>query len=68
MPLSGRTVERVVDKLAHRVDWLRPTGLLAAADLAAWDRLLDPADAATSAAAPTCTPSRPAPSTPPPAP
>ena len=33
-------------KLTHRVDWLRPAGLLAAADLAAWDRLLDPADAA----------------------
>lgn len=46
VPLAAADVERVVGKIEHRVDWLRPTGLLAAADLAAWDRLLDPADPA----------------------
>jgi len=46
VPLAAEDVERVVDKLTHRVDWLRPTELLSAADLAAWDRLLDPAAAA----------------------
>ncbi|MFL6128668.1 MAG: hypothetical protein ACJ73E_06345 [Mycobacteriales bacterium] len=36
----------MVSKLTHRVDWLRPTGLLTDADLAVWDRLLDPTDPA----------------------
>lgn len=45
-PLSAEDVTRVVDKLAHRVDWLRPSGLLDAVDLAAWDRLLDQDDPA----------------------
>jgi SAM-dependent methyltransferase len=43
VPLVAADVERVLSKLTHRVDWLRPTGLLSADDLAAWDRLLDPA-------------------------
>src|SRR5215207_4813432 len=46
VPLAAEDVEQVVSKLTHRVDWLRPTELLSAADLAAWDRLLDPAAAA----------------------
>lgn len=46
VPLTADDVEHVVAKLTHRVDWLRPSGLLDAADLAAWDRLLDPADEA----------------------
>jgi SAM-dependent methyltransferase len=46
VPLVRDDVEQVVAKLTHRVDWLRPTGLLTDADLAAWDRLLDPADEA----------------------
>ena len=46
VPLAPDDVEWVVAKLTHRVDWLRTTGLLADADLAAWDRLLDPADPA----------------------
>jgi SAM-dependent methyltransferase len=46
VPLTREDVERVVAKLTHRVDWLRQTDLLPAADLAAWDRLLDPSDEA----------------------
>lgn len=46
VPLSAPDLARVLDSLAHRVEWLRPSGLVAPADLAAWDRLLDPADAA----------------------
>lgn len=46
VPLSPEDRARVVEKLAHRVDWLRPAGLLDAEDLAIWDRLLDPDDAA----------------------
>ncbi len=46
VPLSAEDVEQVGAKLTHRVDWLRPAGLLSDADLAAWDQLLDPADAA----------------------
>jgi SAM-dependent methyltransferase len=45
-PLAAADRDFAVDGLAHRVDRLRPTGLLDAADLAAWDRLLDPADPA----------------------
>ena len=45
VPLSGQDVEGVVAKLTHRVDWLRPADLLSGEDLAAWDRLLDPAAA-----------------------
>ena len=46
LPLTDAEVNRVLDKLAHRVDHLRPAGLLDPADLAAWDRLLDSADPA----------------------
>jgi SAM-dependent methyltransferase len=46
VPLAGEDVERVVAKLTHRVDWLRPADLLSTEDLAAWDRLLDPSDGA----------------------
>lgn len=46
VPLAAEDVDRVVAKLTHRIDWLRPTDLLDDADLAAWDRLLDPADPA----------------------
>jgi len=45
-PLDDGDRVRAVDGLNHRVDRLRPTGLLDAGDLAAWDRLLDPADPA----------------------
>jgi SAM-dependent methyltransferase len=44
IPLPDGQRDRVVRSLAHRVDRLRPTGLLEADDLAAWDRLLDPDD------------------------
>ncbi|MFC0530683.1 class I SAM-dependent methyltransferase [Phytohabitans kaempferiae] len=46
VPLTDAEVNRVLDKLAHRVDHLRPAGLLDPADLEAWDRLLDSADSA----------------------
>lgn len=42
VPLDPHERERVVELLAHRVDQLRPSGLLAPEDLAAWDTLLDP--------------------------
>jgi SAM-dependent methyltransferase len=42
VPLGVQTRQRVVEGLAHRVDRLRPSGLLAPDDLAAWDALLDP--------------------------
>jgi SAM-dependent methyltransferase len=45
-PLPAADGDRAVHGLAHRVDRLRPAGLLDPADLAAWERLLDPADAA----------------------
>jgi SAM-dependent methyltransferase len=45
-PLPGDDQARVLDDLTHRVDRLRPTGLLDRADLATWDRLLDPTDPA----------------------
>jgi SAM-dependent methyltransferase len=41
-PLDADELRQVVDGLAHRVDRLRPSGLLAPADLATWDALLDP--------------------------
>jgi SAM-dependent methyltransferase len=41
-PLSDADRSHVVADLTHRVDRLRPTGLLGADDLAAWDRLLAP--------------------------
>jgi SAM-dependent methyltransferase len=44
VPLPAHDRDQVVDRLGKMVDKLRPTGLLAAADLAAWDRLLDPDD------------------------
>jgi SAM-dependent methyltransferase len=40
-PLDPATLDRTVGELAHRVERLRQTGLVAADDLAAWDRLLD---------------------------
>ncbi|MFV2110388.1 class I SAM-dependent methyltransferase [Micromonospora sp. LOL_015] len=43
-PLNDVDRGMVLVNLAHRVGWLRPTGLVATADLEAWDRLLDPAD------------------------
>lgn len=45
-PLPEPERGKVADRLTHWVDRLRPTGFLDAADLAAWDRLLDPADPA----------------------
>jgi hypothetical protein len=42
VPLGVQEVERVVEGLTHRVDRLRPSGLLDRDDLAAWDTLLDP--------------------------
>ncbi len=44
-PLAAPDRARVVDSLRHRVDRTRETGLLGAADLAAWDDLLDSTDA-----------------------
>jgi SAM-dependent methyltransferase len=41
-PLPAEGVARVTDRLKHWVDRLREHDLLGAADLAAWDRLLDP--------------------------
>jgi SAM-dependent methyltransferase len=46
IPLSERDMERVTDRFTRWVDRLRPTGFLDTADLAAWDRLLDPSDSA----------------------
>jgi SAM-dependent methyltransferase len=43
-PLDGERRLTVVDRLTHRVERLRPSGLLSEADLAAWDRLLDRRD------------------------
>jgi SAM-dependent methyltransferase len=42
VPLDPYERERVVEQLAYRVDRLRPSDLLPAEDLAAWDTLLDP--------------------------
>ena len=46
VPLSDRDRGRVVEHLTDWVGRLRPTGLLSEADVAAWDRLLEPDDAA----------------------
>ncbi|MFV2103066.1 class I SAM-dependent methyltransferase [Micromonospora sp. LOL_024] len=43
-PLPDITRRSVLSTLAQRVTRLRPTGLLTATDLDAWNRLLDPAD------------------------
>jgi hypothetical protein len=43
-PLPDIARRAVLGALARRVGRLRPTGLLTAADLDAWGRLLDPAD------------------------
>ncbi|RKN38640.1 class I SAM-dependent methyltransferase [Micromonospora endolithica] len=43
-PLADTARRAVLEALAARVGRLRPTGLLTAADLDVWDRLLDPAD------------------------
>lgn len=45
-PLDQADRRRLADRFGQWVDRLRPTGLLEAPDLAAWDRLLDPADPA----------------------
>jgi SAM-dependent methyltransferase len=45
-PLPEPERHRVADRFGHWVDRMRPTGLLDPADLAAWDRLLDPDDPA----------------------
>jgi SAM-dependent methyltransferase len=45
-PLPDPDRRQLADRFARWVDRLRPTGLLDPADLAAWDRLLDPADPA----------------------
>lgn len=44
VPLGDGDVAAAVTGLADWLGWLRPTGLLDPADLAAWERLLDPAD------------------------
>ncbi|KAB1915641.1 methyltransferase [Micromonospora sp. AMSO31t] len=43
-PLPDSARRAVLADLHGRVDRLRPTGLISAADLDAWDRLLDPGD------------------------
>jgi len=43
-PVDGERRLRIVDRLTHRMDRLRPSGLLTDADVAAWDRLLDRRD------------------------
>lgn len=40
-PLSRSDQENVIDGLRHRVERIRDTGVLAAADLSAWDQLLN---------------------------
>jgi SAM-dependent methyltransferase len=46
VPLPERDRDHALDRLGTMVEKLRPTGLLDPADLAVWDRLLDPADEA----------------------
>ncbi|HEX6234187.1 MAG TPA: class I SAM-dependent methyltransferase [Jiangellaceae bacterium] len=46
IPLSEHDVQRVADRFTRWVDRSRPTGFLDPADLATWDRLLDPSDSA----------------------
>ncbi|RKN33855.1 class I SAM-dependent methyltransferase [Micromonospora musae] len=43
-PLHDTARRAVLAHLSRRVGWLRPTGLLSAGDLDAWDCLLEPAD------------------------
>jgi SAM-dependent methyltransferase len=45
-PLTDADRHRVVAEFGHRVDRLRPTGLVHNDDLAAWDQLLDEGDPA----------------------
>jgi hypothetical protein len=45
-PLADADRDRVIESLAHLVDRMRPTGLLDTAEIAVWDRLLDPEDPA----------------------
>jgi SAM-dependent methyltransferase len=45
-PLPEPERHRLAERFSRWVDRLRPTGLIDPADLAAWDRLLDPSDAA----------------------
>jgi SAM-dependent methyltransferase len=45
-PLSDHDRRELVDRFVRWVDRVRPTGFLDRADLAAWDRLLDPDDPA----------------------
>lgn len=45
-PMPEPERHQLAERFARSVDRLRPTGFLAPADLAAWDRLLDPDDAA----------------------
>jgi SAM-dependent methyltransferase len=45
-PLGERDMQHLTDRFGRWVDRVRPTGLLDPDDLAAWDRLLDPADPA----------------------
>jgi SAM-dependent methyltransferase len=46
VPLPVADRDLVIDRLGRFVEKLRPTGLLDRADLAAWERLLDPDDPA----------------------
>jgi SAM-dependent methyltransferase len=45
-PLGGADRDELLTGLGHRVDRVRSAGLVPDADLAVWERLLDPADAA----------------------
>lgn len=45
-PLAEPDRQQLADRFTRWVDRLRPTGLVEPADLATWDRLLDPADPA----------------------
>ncbi|MGH9186748.1 MAG: class I SAM-dependent methyltransferase [Acidimicrobiales bacterium] len=47
-PLAEPDRDRVIDGLRHRVDRVRETGIVPAADLATWGQLLDPADGGLS--------------------
>jgi SAM-dependent methyltransferase len=44
VPLADDMRDRLLQALSHRVDRMRPTGLLAPGDLDTWERLLDPSD------------------------
>jgi SAM-dependent methyltransferase len=41
VPLNESDRDRILHRIAHRVDWLRDTDLVDPADQATWDRLLD---------------------------